>query len=31
LRIEAAKRIAEIELELAGREPVTTARPGIVP
>jgi len=30
LRIEAAKRIAEIELELAGREPVI-ARPGIVP
>ena len=31
LRIEAAKRITEIELELAGREPVTAARPVIVP
>ena len=31
LRMEAARRIGEIEVELADREPVTTARPGIVP
>ena len=31
LRLEATKRIGEIELELAGRESVKTARPGIVP
>jgi hypothetical protein len=31
LRIEATKRIAEIELELASRESVTTARPAVAP
>ena len=29
LRIEATKRIAEIELEVASRESVTTARPAV--
>jgi hypothetical protein len=31
LRMEASRRIVEIELELAGRESVTTTRPGILP